>query len=56
MTATVYVAGVATIATVTNGANTSTTVRYLLKDHLGSTDVLTDASGAVVQRYSFDAP
>jgi hypothetical protein len=37
MTATVYIGGVATVSTITNGANTSTAVRYLLKDHLGST-------------------
>ena len=30
-------------------------MRYLIKDHLGSLDVLTDVSGGVVQRYSFDA-
>jgi RHS repeat-associated protein len=31
------------------------TLYYLLSDHLGSTDVVTDATGAVVVRESFDA-
>jgi RHS repeat-associated protein len=29
--------------------------RYLLKDHLGSLDVVTDQAGAVMERLSFDA-
>ena len=29
--------------------------RFLLKDHLGSLDVVTDANGAVLERLSFDA-
>jgi len=29
--------------------------RYLLTDHLGSTDTLVDENGAVVERMSFDA-
>lgn len=36
----------------TKGATTET--RYLHKDHLGSTDVITDELGAVVERQSFD--
>ncbi|MBS0237967.1 MAG: hypothetical protein JSR89_06050 [Proteobacteria bacterium] len=30
-------------------------VQYLLTDHLGSLDVVTDSSGAIVERASFDA-
>jgi len=37
------------------GAQSTTETRYLLKDHLGSTDVILDADGAVVDRMSFDA-
>jgi RHS repeat-associated protein len=32
----------------------TTTVRYFHRDHLGSTTLLTDASGAVVERLSYD--
>ena len=39
----------------TTSAPASTQTIYLLKDHLGSTDVITDASGKVETRYSFDA-
>lgn len=31
------------------------TLKYLHQDHLGSTDVITDASGQVLERQSFDA-
>src|SRR5690606_10253596 len=32
-----------------------TQTHYLLRDHLGSVDVITDETGDVVQRMSFDA-
>ena len=52
-----YIAGVAVVIKTETGLNTFTAeTRYLLKDHLGSLDVETDAAGAVLQRYSFDAP
>ena len=38
-----------------SGSRTSEDVRYLLYDHLGSLDVVTDAAGTVVQDLSFDA-
>ena len=38
-----------------SGSRTSEDVRYLLYDHLGSPDVVTDAAGTVVQDLSFDA-
>ena len=38
-----------------SGNRTSEDVRYLLYDHLGSLDVVTDAAGTVVQDLSFDA-
>jgi RHS repeat-associated protein len=46
-----YVAGAAIVSQ--TGATTS--VRYLHADHLGSTSVITDESGNVVERLSFDA-
>ena len=38
-----------------SGSRTSEALRYLLYDHLGSLDVVTDAAGTVVQDLSFDA-
>ena len=35
--------------------NNSAEIRYLYKDHLGSLDVITDANGALLESYSFDA-
>jgi RHS repeat-associated protein len=50
------IAGVAVVIDVVSGATlVSSETRYLLKDHLGSVDVVTDASGAVLERLSFDA-
>ncbi|WP_127077260.1 RHS repeat-associated core domain-containing protein [Rhodomicrobium lacus] len=46
-----YIAGVAVEIEGTGATETL----YLLKDHLGSTDVITDAMGAVQSRLSFDA-
>ena len=46
---------VAVIGDTTPGTWTSQT-QYLLTDHLGSVDVVTDVAGAVVERMSFDAP
>ena len=44
------------IVTVTENAVTvEDTERYLFKDHLGSTDLIADRAGAVVQAMSFDA-
>ena len=40
---------------VTERSNAVNDTRYLLKDHLGSTDVITDETGAVVESTSFDA-
>ena len=39
----------------TGGARSSEDTRYLLRDHLGSIDVITDVIGTVVQDLSFDA-
>jgi len=50
----VYAAG--GIAAVVNVDSVSgTTTRYFHKDHLGSTAVITDESGAVVERLAYDA-
>jgi RHS repeat-associated protein len=49
-----YIAGIAVVLETTS-TPTSTQTIYLLKDHLGSTDVVTDSTGAVQTRYSFDA-
>jgi RHS repeat-associated protein len=49
------IAGVATHIAVKNaGAPITASTRYLHKDHLGSMDVITNESGAVIQRLSFD--
>jgi len=42
------------IETASGGIVRTSTRRYLLQDKLGSTDVMTDKSGVVVQRMSFD--
>ena len=39
----------------TGGARTGEDTRYLLRDHLGSIDVITNVTGTVVQDLSFDA-
>jgi RHS repeat-associated protein len=49
-----YIGGAAVVLEVTSTPTSSTTL-YLLHDHLGSTDVVTDSSGNVQTRYSFDA-
>src|SRR5882672_8927611 len=36
-------------STSAGGGSTATTTRYFLPDHLGSTNVVTDASGTVIQ-------
>jgi len=38
-----------------NGATPNEAVRYLHQDHLGSVDTITDESGGVVERLSYDA-
>ena len=52
-----YIAGVAieTIHFGNNNIEDSRETHYLHKDHLGSLDVITDATGAIVQELSFDA-
>jgi len=42
------------VAVQTRNSNATEDVRYLLPDHLGSTSVVTNASGAVVERQAFD--
>lgn len=37
-------------------AAAASVTHYLHRDHLGSVDVVTDQSGQIVQRMSFDAP
>ncbi len=49
-----YIGGAAVVLETTS-TPTSTQTAYMLHDHLGSTDVITDASGNVQTRYSFDA-
>jgi RHS repeat-associated protein len=50
------IAGVAMVIDEVTGATvTPVGIRYLLKDHLGSVDVVTDQTGAVLDRMSFDA-
>lgn len=47
-----YINGVAIYTSRSDGTND---IQYLLKDHLGSTDTITDQNGAVVQKLSYDA-
>ena len=42
------------VAIHTRRSNATEDVKYLLADHLGSTSVVTDASGAVIDRQAFD--
>lgn len=49
------VAGGDTVALRTSRSDGSVTLRYLHKDHLGSLVALTDATGAVAERLSYDA-
>jgi RHS repeat-associated protein len=52
----VTIAGVAMVIDEVVGATvTPVGTRYLLKDHLGSVDLVTDQTGAVLDRMSFDA-
>lgn len=46
-----YIGGFAVLTKI----GTTTTINYLLGDHLGSVDTITDALGAVTQKMSFDA-
>jgi RHS repeat-associated protein len=48
-------AGKEAVAIRTLRSNSANDTRYLHKDHLGSVDSITNESGAVVQRLSFDA-
>ena len=43
------------VETASEAANSSAKLRYLHQDHLGSVDVVTNESGAVVERLSFGA-
>jgi RHS repeat-associated protein len=48
-------AGADVVAIRTLRNNNTSDIRYLHKDHLGSVDAITDESGGVVQRLSYDA-
>ncbi|HPF27616.1 MAG TPA: RHS repeat-associated core domain-containing protein [Steroidobacteraceae bacterium] len=48
-------AGGRTVALVSRKSTGVNTTSYLLRDHLGATDVITNSSGGVVVRESFDA-
>ena len=50
----IYLGGFAVITRAGTGPYTDTT-NYLLGDHLGSTDTITNVNGALVQKMSFDA-
>ncbi len=50
----IYAAG-AMVAVFYDNASTADQIRYFHKDHLGSIAVITDESGAVVERLSYDA-
>jgi RHS repeat-associated protein len=42
------------VAIYTQKSNATTDTKYLLKDHLGSTNVVTSSAGGVLERYSYD--
>ena len=46
--------GSSIVAMHTRRSNATEEVRYLIPDHLGSTSVVTDAAGAVIDRQAFD--
>lgn len=51
-----YIGGMLAVYEINDGLlNVSDKTQYFLKDHLGSTDIVTDASGNEVERLSFDA-
>ena len=50
-----YIAGIAVVTEPVSGGGGAADTMYMLRDHLGSTDVVTDATGAVTDRFSFDA-
>ncbi|MGB5441541.1 MAG: RHS repeat-associated core domain-containing protein, partial [Gammaproteobacteria bacterium] len=50
----IYAAG-QSIALYTTKSDSTERTRYLHKDHLGSTNVITDESGTIVERMSFEA-
>lgn len=52
---TYYVGSIVIKRTLINGSLTSESKNYMHKDHQGSTDVITDENGYVVERQSFDA-
>lgn len=43
------------VAVYTQKSNATAETKYLLKDHLGSTTVVTNSAGVVLERYSYDA-
>lgn len=47
-----FIAGVAVCTVISNG---EASLKYTLKDHLGSTTVVTSSAGGVLERYSYDA-
>ena len=50
-----YIAGVAVVSETAAAGASFTATRYLSFDHLGSLDAITDETGAVAERLSFDA-
>jgi RHS repeat-associated protein len=51
-----YIAGIAVeTRTLSGGVQTGKSTHYIHRDHLGSVDVITDQSGAILQEMSFDA-
>jgi RHS repeat-associated protein len=50
-----YIGGVGIVVRETQGASTTVTTKYYLKDHLGSITGFTGAGGALLEEMSFDA-
>ena len=50
-----HIGGFAVVTEIDDGSTTTTQTDYLLRDHLGSVDVITDELGVIIRQMSFDA-
>ena len=50
-----YIGGFAVVTEIDDGTTTTAQTDYLLRDHLGSVDIITDELGQITRQISFDA-